>query len=182
MAQLDAMAKSWAMAEMRSRYQAYVLVPQFPIRSANYGSASPEQFAEPSSALDDVQELITSFASTHAVDTSRIYATGFSMGGSAAWLLPQRSPNTFAAIVPISGIAPSNSDASSYLNVPILAMHGNADNENPITADKRFIKAIAYFGGTKARLFEYQGLGHLPPADAYPGYWWRDWLFKQQRQ
>lgn len=181
-AQLDAMAKSWAMPEMRARYQTYVLIPQFPIRSANYGPASPEQFAAPSSALDDVQELIASFVSTHAVDTSRIYATGFSMGGSAAWLLPQRTPNTFAAIVPISGIAPSNTDASNYLDLPILAMHGSADIENPITADKRFITAILQLGGTKATLFEYQGLGHLPPANAYPGYWWRDWLFEQQRQ
>lgn len=181
-AQLDAMAKSWATPEMRSRYQTYVLVPQFPIRSANYGHASPDQFAVPSSALDDAQELIASFTSNNAVDASRIYATGFSMGGSAAWLLPKRSPNTFAAIVPISGIAPSNVDAGHYLDLPILAMHGNADSENPITADKRFIKAIVQLGGAKATLYEYQGLGHMPPADAYPGYWWRDWLFRQRRE
>ncbi|MBR7800793.1 dienelactone hydrolase family protein [Undibacterium fentianense] len=182
LAQLDRLAKSWAMPDIRARYPAYVLIPQFPIRSANYGPASPTQHAVASAALEDARELIADFRSKHAVDASRIYATGFSMGGSATWLLPKLSPNTFAAIVPIAGIAPPDSDATSYFDLPILAMHGNADNENPITADKRFITTITQLGGQKATLREYQGLIHLPPADVYPGYWWRDWLFKQRRK
>lgn len=180
--QVERMAKSWAMPEVRARYQAFVLIPQFPIRSANYGSTSPDQHAVPSPALDDALELVKHFAASHAVDGSRIYATGFSMGGSAAWLLPQLDPGTFAAIVPISGIAPPDSQVASYITLPVLAIHGNADTENPITADRRFTRAITRHGGQKATLREYEGLAHQPPADAYPGFWWRDWLFEQRRK
>lgn len=180
--QLERMAKSWAMPDVRERYQAFVLIPQFPIRSANYGPASPDQYAASSPSLEDCVELVRHFSSSHPVDNSRIYATGFSMGGSAAWLLPQLAPGTFAAIVPISGIAPPDSQAANFIDLPVLAIHGNADTENPITADKRFIRTIKSHGGHKAVLREYQGLEHQPPADAYPGFWWRDWLFKQRRK
>lgn len=180
--QLDRLAKSWATQEIRARYRAFVLVPQFPIRSANYGPAAPDQHAVSSAALDDALELVKSFVSTHAVDTSRIYATGFSMGGSAAWLLPQLAPTMFAAIVPISGIAPPNAQVGNVIGLPVLALHGNADAENPITADRRFVEAIRSAGGKRATLREYEGLAHQPPADAFPGFWWRDWLFRKRRE
>lgn len=180
LSQLERMAKSWAMPNVRDRYQAFILIPQFSIRSANYGAASPDQHAVPSPMLNDTVELINQFSSNFPVDKSRIYATGFSMGGSAAWLLPVTSPRLFAGIVPMSGIAPSNSQAINFAKLPVLVIHGNADMENPITADRRFVQAIASQGGQQITLREYKGLGHQPPADIYPGFWWRDWLFSQQ--
>ena len=74
--QLDRLAKSWAMPEIRARYQAYVLVPQFPIRSANYGPPSPDQYAEPSADLIGPLELVEAFARENPVDGARIYALG----------------------------------------------------------------------------------------------------------
>jgi predicted peptidase len=179
--QLDRLARSWAMPQTRARYPAYILVPQFPIRSANYGPASPEQAAQASPALVGALELARDFASTQAVDASRIYAVGFSMGGSAAWLAPTLDPAMFAAIVPIAGIAPADGWAGGFKDVPVLALHGTADEENPITADRRFVHAIQVAGGQRIRLREYEGLDHQPPADIHPGLWWRDWLFQQTR-
>lgn len=181
-AQLDGMARSWAMPDIRDRYQAFVLIPQFPVRSANYGPAAPDQHAVHSTALNDALELVAAFSSNYPVDRTRIYATGFSMGGSATWLVPNIAPETFAAIVPISGVAPADSQAAGFTKLPILAIHGSADTENPIVADERFVRAIAINGGRRVTLREYQGLGHQPPADMYPGLWWRDWLFRQQRK
>lgn len=179
--QLDPLARSWALPDLRERYQAYVLVPQFPIRSANYGPASPDQHSEASPALVAAIELVRAFASKHPVDPSRIYATGFSMGGSAAWLAPTLDPALFAAIAPISGIAPADSRAPAFRTLPVLVFHGNADDENPITADRRFFAAILKAGGRHIRLREYEGLAHSPPADIQPGTAWRDWLFRQKR-
>jgi len=178
--QLERLAKSWAMPDLRDRYQAFVLIPQFPERSANYGPASPEQHAVPSPVLSDALELIAEFASAHPVDKSRVYASGFSMGGSVAWLLPCLAPGVFAGIVPISGIAPPDAQAGHFAHLPVLAIHGAADPENPITADRRFVQAIAGRGGQEVVLREYKGLEHQPPADIYPGLWWRDWLFSQR--
>lgn len=179
--QLDRLARSWAMPDTRARYPAYILVPQFAVRSANYGPASPTQAAQPSPVLGAAMELTRSVVADHPVDRSRIYAVGFSMGGSAAWLAPTLDPGLFAAIVPISGIAPANSAAAVFKQVPVLVLHGDADPENPITADRRFFNAVQATGSTQIRLREYQGLGHQPAADIQPGFWWRDWLFQQQR-
>lgn len=180
--QLERLAKSWAMPDIREHYQAYVLIPQFPIRSANYGPASPDQKSEPSTALNAGIELVKDFSSKNQIDTSRIYAVGFSMGGSAAWLSPTLDPSLFAAIVPISGISPDNSYAAVFRNLPVLILHGNSDNENPITADRRFYAAIKQAGGQHVHFREYDGLAHQPPSDIYPGIWWRDWLFQQKRK
>lgn len=180
--QLDRLSKSWAMADIRARYRAYVLVPQFPVRSANYGPASPDQFAAHSTALLAALELTEKFARENPVDTQRIYALGFSMGGSAAWLAPTLKPNLFAAIMPISGIAPANESAALLKDLPIWVMHGNADDENPIVADRRLTKQIMNVGGKRILFREYEGLAHQLHADMYPGAWWRDWLFGQRRQ
>lgn len=178
--QLDRLAKSWAKPEIRARYETFVLVPQFPVRSANYGPPSPEQYAEPSAALIAALELVEKFAQDNPVDAARIYALGFSMGGSAAWLAPTLKPNFFAAIIPISGIAPDNTAADALQNLPIWVMHGNADTENPIVADHRLVKFIESRGGQRVFFREYDGLDHQLPADLYPGNWWRTWLFDQR--
>jgi predicted peptidase len=180
--QLDRLARTWATPELRERYQAYILVPQFQIRSANYGPASADQHAEPSAALSAALELVEQFISRHAVDTSRIYAVGFSMGGSATWLAPTLRPRLFAAVVPISGIAPEDSFAPVFKGLPTLVIHGNADTENPLIADRRFADEVARIGGRKLRFREYEGLDHRLPADIFPGRWWRDWLFRQSRR
>ncbi|WP_374684708.1 hypothetical protein [Variovorax sp. ZS18.2.2] len=145
--QLDRLAKTWAVSDVRERYQTYILIPQFPIRSANYGPPSPEQHAEPSSALIAALELVEDFAAHHAVDKSRIYAIGFSMGGSAAWLSPTLRSNLFAAVMPISGVAPADSFAPVFKNTPTLVIHGSADNENSIASNRRFFNEVLRIGG-----------------------------------
>lgn len=179
--QLDRLARSWAMPQIRQQYPAYVLVPQFPIRSANYGPATPDQSAQASPVLAAALKLARSIAADNPVDHRRIYALGFSMGGSATWLAPTLQPELLAAIVPISGIAPANTQADAFRNLPVLAIHGSADEENPITSDRRFVAAVHATGGRQIQLREYAGLAHSPPADIYPGNEWRDWLFQQHR-
>jgi predicted peptidase len=181
LSQLDRLAKTWAMPEVRARYGTYVLVPQFPVRSANYGPPSPDQYAQHSATLSAALELVETFARENPVDSARIYALGFSMGGSAAWLAPVLKPELFAAIVPISGIAPENGSAARLQDLPIWVMHGNADEENPIVADRRLSNQIRTRGGKHILFREYDGLDHQPPADIYPGFWWRDWLFEQRK-
>lgn len=178
--QLDAMAKAWAVPAIRARYPAYVLVPQFPVRSANYDDPDKPQHAQPSAALAAALELVDRLLATQPLDRQRIYATGFSMGGSSAWLAPLLRPDLFAASMPIAGIAPERAKAARLSQLPILALHGDADTENPITSDREMVAAIHASGGRRIRLREYAGLAHAPPGDLLPGFWWRDWLFAQR--
>ena len=179
--QLDVLARTWAVPQLRDKYRAYVLVPQFPTRSANYGPPAADQHAEPGAALLTALELVEKFSSENMVDRSRVYAVGFSMGGSAAWLAATLKPGLFAAIVPISGIAPDHHAARLLKDVPVWAMHGNADAENPIAPDRRLTQAIRMLGGERIQFREYDGLDHRLHEDMFPGDWWRDWLFAQHR-
>lgn len=179
--QLNGLARSWAAPELRTRYQAFVLVPQFPTRSAEYDDPAKPQLARGTASLSAALEMVDAFVAEHPVDRRRIYVTGFSMGGSATWLAPLLRPDLFAAAMPISGIAPDRESASRLTALPIWALHGDADTENPIDSDRAMVAAIRAAGGENARLREYDGLGHKPAGDVFLGTWWRDWMFDQRR-
>lgn len=178
----DAPARAWALPEIRADYPAFVLVPQFSERSANYDDPKTPHAAFAAPQLSAALQLIDAFAATHPVDPRRIYVTGFSMGGSTAWLAALARPGFFAAAVPVGAIAPDRAQAATLARLPILALHGDADTENPIASDREMIAAIRAAGGRNVRLREYVGLEHQPPGDFIPGRWWRDWLFAQRRE
>ncbi len=179
--QLNGLARSWAAPELRTRYRAFVLVPQFPARSAEYDDPAKPQLARGTASLSAALEMVDAFVAEHAVDRRRIYVTGFSMGGSATWLAPLLRPDLFAAAMPISGIAPDRESAARLTALPIWALHGDADTENPIDSDRAMVAAIRAAGGENARLREYAGLDHKPAGDVFLGTWWRDWMFEQKR-
>lgn|GEM_PF-367418 len=55
-------------------------------------------------SADDVIDLLDSLLAEHpGIDTSRIYATGFSMGSVKTWNLSEQHPTRFAAFAPMSG-------------------------------------------------------------------------------
>lgn len=177
----DASARAWALPGVRADYPAFVLAPQFSERSANYDDPKTPHAAFAAPQLSAALELIDAFVAAHPVDPQRIYVTGFSMGGSSAWLAALARPGFFAAAVPVGAIAPDRAQAAALARLPILALHGDADTENPIASDREMIAAIRAAGGRRARLREYAGLEHQPPGDFIPGRWWRDWLFAQRR-
>lgn len=180
--QLSPFARSWAAPSIRERYPAYVIVPQFPVRSANYSVGQHELLIEAAPLVDGTVELINEIATRHPVDRQRIYAYGFSMGGSTAWLLEARQPSLLAAMMTIAAIAPGDAQVETYRRVPILMIHGNADTENVIDADRRFFATVKHAGGDRLWFREYEGLDHALPGDMYPDTWWRDWLFSQKQR
>lgn len=177
----DLPARAWAIPEIRAAYPAFVLVPQFSERSANYDDPATPRAAFAGPQLAMALELIDSLAASNPIDRQRIYVSGFSMGGSTAWLAALARPDLFAAALPISAIAPDRAEAATLAQLPVLALHGNADEENPIASDREMLLAIRAAGGRRARLREYAGLAHQPPGDYLPGRWWRDWLFAQRK-
>ena len=177
----DFAARAWAIPAIRARHPAFVLVPQFPVRSANYDDPTAPRSAIATPALAAVLELVDAVIAQQPVDRTRIYASGFSMGGSATWLSLLARPDLFAAAVPISGIAPERSRADELKRIPILVLHGDADTENPIAADREMVAAIRAAGGRQVRMRTHVGLAHMPPGDLVPGDAWRDWLFVQHR-
>lgn len=67
----------------------------------------------------------------YRVDTSRVYLTGVSLGGSGTWYLAMKYPEKFAAIAPMSGFTRHidfiKSNTDKLMDMPIWAFHGKKD-------------------------------------------------------
>lgn len=177
----DAIARSWALPAVRARHPAFVIAPQFATRSANYDDPEHPAVSHAAPPLATALELVASVMAEHPVDRQRVYAVGYSMGGSTTWQALLAAPTLFAAGMPVSGIAPDRAHAAALAGMPLLVLHGDADPENPIDADRAMVAAIRAAGGRSVRMREYVGLEHDFPGDLVPGDWWRDWLFAQHR-
>ena len=65
--------------------------------------------------LDRVKTMIDQALTEQPVDSTRLYATGLSMGGGGTWNMLSRYPNSFAAGVPICGVSPAAGFAAGNL-------------------------------------------------------------------
>jgi predicted peptidase len=75
-----------------------------------------------------VMTMIIRAESQQNVDRNRLYATGLSNGGGGTWNMLSRYPDTFAAAIPICGIAPAAGfQPSGLINEPIWAFHARND-------------------------------------------------------
>ncbi len=85
-------------------------------------------------------------AATYPFDRTRVYLTGYSMGGYGAWDLVSRNPELFAAAAPIAG----GGDASAVCaarRVPIRAYHGDRDTVIPHSSSVAMVEALEACGG-----------------------------------
>jgi predicted esterase len=75
-----------------------------------------------------IRDLITKFETELCIDESRIFAEGFSMGGSMSYALACAMPDTFRAVCMHSGGAMSGCDQKKRGPVPMFITHGTNDN------------------------------------------------------
>jgi len=184
--QLGVLVRLWAQPDMRARYPAFVVAPQFPRRSSNYAMEPVRRVlaSVPDPCLSLVLDLVDSLKKALPVDEKRIYVIGFSMGGSGVTGSLLLRPDLFAGAVAISGI-PSFVKLDSLARIPIWLVHGNADTENPIISDSAFYAAMRELRGgemrkrhdARIRFWEVEGLDHdiysaLYTGDALPAWLW----------
>ena len=87
----------------------------------------------PSDAPDDVTfltDLVGVLEHRYCIDSTRVYATGFSGGARMASQLACDASTVFAAVAPVSGLRrPTPCPASRP--VPVISFHGTADPVDP---------------------------------------------------
>lgn len=166
--------------EYQKKFPCFVIAPQCRSEnrwSARRGENSANEDMGPmmEMALQCVDEVVKEFP----VDENRLYLTGLSMGGYGSWDLAARQPNRWAAVVPICG-GGDVANAEKLKNVPIWAVHGDADPAVPVEKSREMVKAIKEAGGDP-KYTEYAGVGHDSWTQAYadpngviP------WMFKQR--
>jgi polyhydroxybutyrate depolymerase len=76
------------------------------------------------------RKILTELGKQLTVDTKRVYATGFSLGGMLAFRLACEMSDTFAAITPVAG-ALTFSPCQPIQPVSIMQVHGKRDTSVP---------------------------------------------------
>lgn len=148
----------------------------------------PHAFEEWTLHFDAVLLMLEHVKLEHNVDPNRIYLTGISQGGHGAWKLAQRTPDTWAAVVPICGypVAPEGGwtnarpgeiwelDASESVksialalkNTPVWAFHGGSDPVLPARMTTIVVDALRE-EGAEAELTIFDGVRHDSWLKAY---------------
>ncbi|MCC9020061.1 prolyl oligopeptidase family serine peptidase [Flavobacterium lipolyticum] len=130
--QLEPFAKIWLRPEIYTKYQCYVIAPQFSERSSNYEKNSDGiPISKPSAAVFALLELIQNIEKEYPnIDKNKIYLIGYSMGGSTAQNLLNIAPNQFAAMVSVAAV-PDFSNLKKLSKKNIWLIHGEKDDDNP---------------------------------------------------
>lgn len=179
--QMGVLSKMWLLPENRDKYQAYVLSPQFPIRSSNYhlDETRNVKVSQSNEHLDLVLKSIDSLIIKENIDPSRIYVMGFSMGGATTSNAISKRPDLFAGAINVSGI--SQFDKMDELTkMPIWIVHGSLDTDNFPQSNFRFFEEMKTKGNVF--LWEYKDKYHnnilsAELVDEIP-----KWLFKQTKK
>lgn len=114
------------------------------------------------------------------VDKTRIYASGISMGGCAAWQMLCTLNDVFAAGVVCCGIS-MYWDARRRLKAPVWAFHGLDDKIIYPEETKRIAEEINSRGGLVKTTF-YENTAHNCWNAAYSSAETYDWLLSHQKE
>jgi predicted peptidase len=89
-----------------------------------------------------VMALLDEVMNKYAVDASRVYLTGHSMGGFGTWYLAYKRSEKFAAIAPMSSLMVTTAWATRLREMPIWAFHGEKDELVPVSDTQDLIHAL----------------------------------------
>ncbi len=129
--------------------------------------------------IDHLIVLLDELEEKYAVDKSRIYLTGLSMGGFGTWELGTRQPERFAALIPICG-GGSPEWADQLAKVPIWAFHGDQDRAVPVERTLEMVEAIKAADGDIKQTI-YPGVSHDSWTQTYANPKIYDWLLSHSR-
>lgn len=80
------------------------------------------------SDIDFILAIIDNMYSRYGIDRSRVYLSGFSMGGMMSYYAITKIGDKIAAIAPISGYIMSGPNTNSTRPMPIIHIHGTSDD------------------------------------------------------
>jgi pimeloyl-ACP methyl ester carboxylesterase len=130
-------------------------------------------------SLPAIEDLLKEVLAKYPIDEDRLYLTGASMGGFAAWAMAAEWPERFAAIVPLCGGGDPR-EAVRFKDVPVWAFHGARDKGVKPELSREMVEALRGLGG-RVRYTEYPDLGHNCWDAAYGTAELYDWLLGQVR-
>ena len=167
-----------------SRYPFLLMVPQCPDGkrwvNTDWSLSEHTMDSVPTVELFGVMTVLDGLVDVGAVDSTRVYICGISMGGYGTWDALQRWPEKFAAAIAICG-GGDPAYALAMKNIPIYIFHGMLDRAVMPSRSIQMYNALKEVGNEEAILVTYPELGHLcwDAAFSTPGLF--EWLFGKGR-
>ncbi len=127
-----------------------------------------------------VVQLLDTIVANNRVDPSRIYLTGLSRGGGAAWEMAVQYPEKFAALAVVCGMAPLPYASWIDKNMPIWVFHGDKDESIPISESIDMVGKLKEMG-YNVQFTVYKGVGHNSWVRAYATEELYRWFVRQKR-
>ena len=127
-----------------------------------------------------VIQLLDTIVANNRVDKNRIYLTGLSRGGGAAWELVVQYPEKFAALAVVCGMTPLPYASWIDKDLPIWVFHGTADSSIPYSESEDMVNKLKSMGYT-VKFTTYEGVGHNSWVQAYTTEALYDWFIQQER-
>lgn len=132
-------------------------------------------------ALDDLVKDFNGQPSSPAIDSTRIYLTGFSQGGMGTWNFIKHYPHKFAAASPLSGFSQGPqtlAEAEVIKHIPIWIFNG--DGDRGVNGSRLSFQMLKNSHAPDVRYHEYAEQGHVIDDFAYFTDGFFDWLFAQK--
>ena len=124
--------------------------------------------------------LIKEIMKAYAVDKTRIYGTGLSMGGLGTLAIAIKEPGLFAAIIPVCGGADLNKIVRIN-QLPIWLFHGDADSVIPVENSLSIYDALKPIN-QHVFLTIYKGVGHDSWTETYENEAVYEWLLTYRKK
>lgn len=178
---------SWLFTNEQSRqkHPAIVIFPQCPsegywapITERKDGFSYPEN-APATTPMQLLIRLISELEKKEAVDKSRIYVTGLSMGGMGTFDLITRYPRKFAAALPICG-GVNVKRLKKIVRMPIRIYHGDADQIVSPEHSKNAYVELKASGAQNVELFMFPNVGHDSWTSAFAQDDFLNWMFSNK--
>jgi len=127
-----------------------------------------------------VVQLLDEVVENNRIDKKRIYLTGLSRGGGAAWEMAVQYPDKFAALAVVCGMAPLPYASWIDKNMPIWVFHGEEDKSIPFSESENMVKRLKGMG-YDVKFTRYPDVGHDSWIRAYADEELYDWFVEQER-
>src|SRR5215471_2502160 len=126
-------------------------------RGAAPAPATKEDFERSEMDILYVADLV---AKEYNTDPTRTHLMGNSAGGGAVWYLGEKYPERWTALSPSAGpLTPEEFPYAKLKNIPVLAVHGDADTTMSYDASKQMVE-LAKKAGVDATFIGVPGGSH----------------------
>lgn len=131
--------------------------------------------------IQAVVQLLDSVIEQNRIDPTRVYLSGLSRGGSAAWDLAVQYPDKWAALAIVCGMAPEPYAHWIDKELPIWVFHGSDDKVISVSESDNMVKKLKEMS-YDVRYTRYEGVGHDSWKKAYLEDDLYSWMANQKRK